>query len=609
MQNTEEAGVCKIKPRFILPEQERKINLDFVSNSDKVKLEAAAAAELETEGDTSEFPEQSSEQPEDGEPGAKKPRLGNRKFRGQNKNRGATFRQRREDELCDFLSHITEGQEVPTCERKNCRMIHDIDEYLKNKPEDVGPVCYMFQLSGKCPRGLTCRFAKSHTTPTGRNIINEQKFQQYESRGPYITNKLNKEWQWALRKRTYNFDLAEKLVDSYDQKKGDNRTPEELFAFLTRPKKSFGTVTDEDIIKLKSKEKKAINWKDKLYLSPLTTVGNLPFRRICKEYGADITCGEMAMCSSLLQGNPQEWALLKRHHTEDLFGVQICANNAYMLAKCGQLLEKECSIDFVDLNLGCPIDWVFKQGGGSGLLLRPRVLESCVRNLNDILSIPVTLKARTGVYKDESITHEMAPKFLEWGASLLTIHGRSREQRFTKSADWAYIRQVAQAAAPLPVFGNGDVLSYDDYKNFKAQAPEVQGIMIGRGALIKPWIFTELKTRKLYDISSKERFEILRKYANYGLEHWGSDRRGVENTRRFLLEWLSFLYRYIPVGLLERPPQKINERPPYYKGRDDLETLMASPSAADWITISEMFLGKVPEGFKFLPKHKANSYQ
>jgi len=73
----------------------------------------------------------------------------------------------------------------------------------------------------------------------------------------------------------------------------------------------------------------------------------------------------------------------------------------------------------------------------------------------------------------------------------------------------------------------------------------VQGITIGRGALIKPWIFTEIKEKKLIDISSAERFEILRKYANYGLEHWGSDTRGVETTRRFMLEWISFLHRQV----------------------------------------------------------------
>jgi len=92
------------------------------------------------------------------------------------------------------------------------------------------------------------------------------------------------------------------------------------------------------------------------------------------------------------------------------------------------------------------------------------------------------------------------------------------------------------------------------------------------------------------------------------MEHWGSDTEGVEKTRRFLLEWLSFLYRYIPAGVLVAPPQRINERPPAFRGRDDLETLMGSGNCKDWVTISEMLLGKVPDSFEFLPKHKANSY-
>lgn len=99
------------------------------------------------------------------------------------------------------------------------------------------------------------------------------------------------------------------------------------------------------------------------------------------------------------------------------------------------------------------------------------------------------------------------------------------------------------AAQPIPVFGNGDILSFDDYQRMKKICGTVQGVTIGRGALIKPWIFTEIKERRLIDISSAERFDILKKYANYGLEHWGSDTRGVETTRRFMLEWISFLHR------------------------------------------------------------------
>lgn len=97
-------------------------------------------------------------------------------------------------------------------------------------------------------------------------------------------------------------------------------------------------------------------------------------------------------------------------------------------------------------------------------------------------------------------------------------------------------------------------------------------------------------------------------FAEYGLSHWGSDTLGVNLTRRFLCEALSFQHRYIPIGLLERMPPMINERPPSYKGRNELETLLASPYVGDWLKIAEMFLGPPDESFTFSPKHKSNAY-
>lgn len=243
------------------------------------------------------------------------------------------------------------------------------------------------------------------------------------------------------------------------------------------------------------------------------------------------------------------------------------------------------------------------------MLNRLNVLETVIKSVSQVVEIPLSVKTRTGVYIDKPIAHNLMPKFRDWGVSMITVHGRSREQRYTKLADWNYIEKCAQAAKPIPVFGNGDVLSFDDYQRALKLCTSVEGVTIGRGALIKPWIFTEMKEKKLIDVRSTERFDILKRYANYGLEHWGSDTRGVETTRRFMLEWISFLHRYVPVGLLERPPQRINERPPFYKGRDEMETLMASSNCADWVKISEMLLGKVPDGFHFLPKHKANSWK
>ena len=120
----------------------------------------------------------------------------------------------------------------------------------------------------------------------------------------------------------------------------------------------------------------------------------------------------------------------------------------------------------------------------------------------------------------------------------------------------------------------------------------LQTVMIARGALIKPWLFQEIKEKRDWDISSSERFQIIQDFASFGLEHWGSDDQGVATTRRFLLEWLSFLHRYVPLGLMERPDlgARLNLRPPRYYGRNELETLMASESFGDWLELADRVL-------------------
>ncbi|XP_057788581.1 LOW QUALITY PROTEIN: tRNA-dihydrouridine(47) synthase [NAD(P)(+)]-like [Salvia miltiorrhiza] len=369
-------------------------------------------------------------------------------------------------------------------------------------------------------------------------------------------------------------------------------------------------VEDNDkCLKLHPREKKIIDFRDKLYLAPLTTVGNLPFRRVCKGLGVDITCGEMAMCTNLLQGQASEWALLRRHSSEDFFGVQICGAYPDTVTRTVELIEEHCTVDFIDINMGCPIDIVCNKGAGSALLTKPMRMKSVVQASSTAVSTPVTIKVRTGYFEGKNRVDSLIADMGNWGATAVTVHGRTRQQRYSKLADWEYIYQCARAApSNLQVLGNGDVFSYLDWNAHKSDCPELSTCMIARGALVKPWIFTEIKEQRHWDITSGERLNILKDYARFGLEHWGSDSKGVETTRHFLLEWLSYTCRYIPVGLLDVIPQKINWRPPSYFGRDDLETLMASDSAADWIRLTEMLLGKVPAGFTFAPKHKSNAY-
>jgi tRNA-dihydrouridine synthase 3 len=124
-----------------------------------------------------------------------------------------------------------------------------------------------------------------------------------------------------------------------------------------------------------------------------------------------------------------------------------------------------------------------------------------------------------------------------------------------------------------------------DY-NRAVEESGVDSVMIARGALMKPWIFEEIQAGQYLDKSASERLSLVEKFARYGLETWGSDEQGVGTTRRFLLEYLSFAYRYIPVGLLEYLPPNIQDRPPTFRGRNELETLMASDNYKDWIKIS-----------------------
>ncbi|XP_062474641.1 tRNA-dihydrouridine(47) synthase [NAD(P)(+)]-like isoform X2 [Pezoporus occidentalis] len=560
--------------------------------------------------------------------GEKEP-VGRKRARGQNKSRPCMkpklYEQNR---LCPA---VTQGSADKCFFGPRCRFLHDLGEYMALKPPDLGCRCVLFETFGKCTYGVTCRFARAHLGDGFQNIINTELAGQWEGKA-LVRNSLSKELQHRLRKRKFSFRRAEEFLRALAKprgggRKGGNATgcsageqevpncaaPQEGHGDdpacpvlpeqgedpkadgLQSPSptgdeeassiQTVGPVTDEDVIKPRPCEKKKLEIQGKLYLAPLTTCGNLPFRRICKRLGADVTCGEMAVCTNLLQGQASEWALLKRHHTEDIFGVQLEGAFPDTMTKCAELLNQTIEVDFVDVNVGCPIDLVYKK----------------------VLDVPLTVKIRTGVQEKINVAHKLIPRLREWGAAMVTLHGRSREQRYTRSADWDYIAECAQVASPMPLFGNGDILSYEDAN--RAMQTGVSGIMIARGALIKPWLFTEIKEQRHWDISSSERFELLRDFTNYGLEHWGSDTQGVEKTRKFLLEWLSFLCRYIPVGLLEFLPQKINERPPYYMGRDYLETLMASQNVDDWIRISELLLGPVPPSFTFLPKHKANSYR
>ncbi|KAG8215942.1 hypothetical protein J3R82DRAFT_7916 [Butyriboletus roseoflavus] len=573
-------------------------------------------------------------------------------------NKGRRFGKVRDElELCWRVANGT------ICEYgSECRFTHDIPAYLAAKPGDIklplagsitstppfvvtdtndgstadssldsSTTCPSFEEAGECRLGLKCRFLGAHARVDESGAVTLITDEEKKSRIALTNTELNQvsaPTLKLLRQNKYPRPITDTYLKEIELGKQQDGPDEQVQRDIPQrtdvivPKWTGDTSDQNDTpdVPMRFSEKKRLHWTGKTYLAPLTTVGNLPFRRLCVTLGADITCGEMGLATSFLTSSREEWSLVRRHPSETIFGVQLAGNKPSTMVPTAEVLGREFAsgIDFVDINCGCPIDLVFKTGSGSALLDTPVKLGKIVVGMNKALGeIPVTVKLRTGVKEGRNTAHKLMPRLSsEWGAGCITLHGRTRQQRYTKLADWGYIKECVdvvraceadEGLTPIPIFGGGDCFSSQDYWE-KVDTTGVDGIMIGRGALIKPWIFTEVKEQREWDISSRERLELVRKYAEYGLTHFGTDTVGVNKTRRYLCEALSFQYRYIPIGLLERLPAHINERAPAFQGRDELETLFASPNSQDWVRISEMFLGPTPETWTFTPKHKSNAY-
>jgi len=503
-----------------------------------------------------------------------------------------------------------------------CEYSHDpytISKSFENELFDAERPCYIYSTYGRCHFGVACLFSRQHMKCIEEqkkvyNLIDHRRWSLGGGRESFIErtkNRLVNNVQVKLRKKNYDFKIVDDIMKRLYKADVDDEADQEHQS--DENYRRIGAALVDEFTSSRDFRVKKVDFKEKLYLAPLTTVGNLPFRRLCKKFSCDITCAEMSLCSSLLQGNPSEWSHLRRHECEDVFGVQITSNHPDQAAKIVKVLNEHCELDFIDLNCGCPTEWICQSGAGAGLMQRTSKLRKMIASSCMVSKVPITIKMRAGCTEGKNNAHSIIKSVINPFTSkyigAVTIHGRSRNQRYTKLADWDYVNHCGELINDIPIIGSGDCISWQEYYQRLEDHKNISGVMIARGALISPWLFTEIKERRTWDISSKERLDIIKEYANYALDHWGSDATGIETCRKYLLEWLSFACRYIPVGLLEVLPQKINERPPKYKGRDELETLLSSPSASDWVKISEMFLGKVPENFKFLPKHKANAYE
>ncbi len=239
-------------------------------------------------------------------------------------------------------------------------------------------------------------------------------------------------------------------------------------------------------------------------------ITDLSFRRIAKSLGADLVTSEMVSGEGIVRQSPSTRLLLNSHPAEKPLAVQLFGSDPSVMSEAARIVAAE-GADIIDLNMGCPVPKVLRQGAGAELIRQPRKVKQIVEAVRKAVTVPVTVKTRSGWSKSQINVLEVARAAEDGGAEAITIHPRTARQGFSGTADWHLIAEVKQAVT-IPVIGNGDVTRPEQVEEMK-QLTGCNGVMIGRGAMGNPWIFKQAKQlaqgEAISDPSVRERLEVV----------------------------------------------------------------------------------------------------
>ena len=280
-----------------------------------------------------------------------------------------------------------------------------------------------------------------------------------------------------------------------------------------------------------------VELRNNILLAPMAGITDLPFRLICEKYVAGLTCTEMISSKGLYYNDSKTKQLLNVENEQRPVAAQIFGSDIEALKKASEYVGK--FVDIVDINFGCPAPKIVKNGDGSKLLQNLELLEQIAREVVKASSVPVTAKIRKGWDKDNIVAVEAAKILESAGISAITIHGRTREEYYSGTADWQIIKKVKEAVN-IPVIGNGDIRGKEDAMRMFEET-NVDGIMIGRASIGNPWIFEEvvnyLSGNMQRSITNEERLNVILEHINLEIQEKGES-TAIKEMRKHLAYYI-----------------------------------------------------------------------
>ena len=292
--------------------------------------------------------------------------------------------------------------------------------------------------------------------------------------------------------------------------------------------------------------------QEPLLLAPMEDVSDAVFRKLCKQAGADLMFTEFVSSDALIRNVEKTKQKLAIFDEERPIGIQLYGKDVAAMAEAATIAE-DADCELIDLNFGCPVKKIAMRGAGAGLMKDIPLMLQIAEAVVEAVKIPVTAKTRLGWDENSKNIVDVAEKLQDTGIAALTIHGRTRAQLYTGTADWTLIGEVKNnPRMNIPIIGNGDINSPQKAKEYFNRYG-VDGIMIGRAAIGCPWIFREIRYfldtgQLLPPISVEEHVENIKLQLRQTVD-WLGERRGILHTRRHLAVTFKGLDNFRPLKI------------------------------------------------------------